>query len=1233
MNRSIWSFLRRVSVVAVLAFASVHGPVRAVDVKLEVTIFKASSTWHGHADSAVVMDVHHDNTHVASASAQSNGAGRALLRLRRIGTNQPYSLLPGDHVTVLEGGAAAYDEIIPTWGFDLDLSNKSVAGIVAPNIPVKIDLVTSDMVTVLESTTSQSDPIGRVTANFAEMTQDSLLRMTIDGETTRFLFLAMPLSATFDIAQGLIAGWATPGSTVLLSDDHGLLDAQDNLRTAFASTSPPYGGEWSVPSSRIAALPPGAKLIIDRTGPTGTNERVELIIPPLAVTFRWSNRLIEGNGPPVTAIVIQVGVGANMRASIETVTDDKGYFSTELLSDVPIEAGWWIRALHTMRPGFVMRAHADWLSIHLDMFGTTVKGITKVPNATVTCRLFDTARNLKRSVNTQSDSARSFACGFLGPNGTTDLVLDQIEPGDLLEIETNQGDPTLVNVPMLSAIANTEKGEIRGFANSSIAGGIIRVGRWREQRAVYVDAEIQPDGSYIASFEAMGGIAMGDNGSVEVKDTYGNSFSLGWSAVRISVWLGGHEGDWPTSVEGNAPLGRMVEVELLDPTGRRIGTGKGRTDILGSDVIVGGFWRVNLTDIAGLAYDAIAGDRLRVTAGDQIVELTVPPLDARLDVAAKSLTGQTLPNHELMIGYGRSPDRTTSIKITSGTDGSFDISGNALNDVLYNDDVWAQMALDGHSVGRGIPGPGLVVDLDDGRVDGWFPGATRVTGHVARGGRTVCVLDAETGRDATFSAACRDRDGSPIELNAGDTIGVDGGPSRQLGLTVPAFKVRLDSQIGLVIADVDGIDHLVMEPRETVMHDGRQWNPGRIERTINGHENFTIAIPSYERYHAQMRGAGYRFVGSLPGGHMVTRIDFLPLTNVEVNGASVCGPATPRKTVRIVLTNGSTTLGTFVGLASSMGAFSGQLEHSGMPIQAKAGNTLSMEVDGRSIGDFLVPPLNWRVERDLASPIGPSVDRVTGDALPSTVVDALAPVSDCLSFTNQPVEGIAAATVYRNRDQTDKNGVFGFELLPGVTGLGLGLAQLTDEGLRAYRKQLDLQIVAYPEEGLIELNSGAFEQGSVSIVRDGQPVLSTGVSTDARGVVTLAVPEGLRTGDIIESTMATMSDDARLEDLSADFSPGAELIIRTVANGNFHTQFQLRDGRSVTVVGQANDQGIYRLTPVNLSPRSSWGFDDIRAANVVLQIGDNDVEIVRIIVNPGETASPKVLFLPLLVRR
>lgn len=1230
MNVSSWFTIRLALIVVVLSIALNHRPASAADTQLEITLYKASSIWYGKPGAAVIVEIMHDGILVASATTKNTVSGRSFLRPQRPGTGEAYPIQPGDRLLIQEDGALLYDAVVPIWGLDVNAETQTIDGITKPDTRVTIDVVKSDLVTVLDSTSPRADVSGQVTVTSSMITADSIIRMTLDVDATRYIFLAMPLSVSVDLGRGIIQGWATPGSTVTVSDERGVLISEDHRRMVVNRTSSPYGGAWSIVSPRVTALSPGTKLTISRQGPTGASEKHDDIIAPLSVSFRWQERNGEGYGPSDALINIQAGVGGRVRASFDTMTDNVGRFAIDLPTDALVEPGWWIRAIYSPRSGFATWAHSVWSSARVNVYGTTVKGIADAAGSSITCTLFDRARNLKRRVNTLSDSSLSFVCGFIGPNGTADPVLDLIHPGDRLEIESSQGDPTILVVPTLTANADIEKGEVHGFA---IPGSAIHVGRWREHSAAYVDGKAQLDGSYAVSFASSGGIVRGDNGSIDVIDSNGNQFTMGWSAIRVTVWLGGQDGDWPTSVEGNAPMGRMVDVDLLDTQGRQIGTGHGRTDVLGSDVIAGEMWRLVLEDVAGVPYDAVPGDQLRITAGDQTVSMTVPPLVARLDVAARSLTGQTLPHHDVTIGYGRSPNRITSRRVISDRDGSFAISGSDLKEVLYNDDAWAEIRVDGHTIGRGVPGPGLVVDLDSSSVEGWLPGAAQVEGQITRGDQTVCPLFAATGRDAGFSATCRDPGGERVFLKAGDVISLDGGSNGRLGLTVPVFDIRLDSAKGAIVGDVDGVSSIAMEPLDTVMRGSHSWTQERMERSIRGREHFETAIPDYEQHRRQMRGTGYLFLGSLSDGNMVTRRDFIPLVNIQVGGGAVCGPATPRKAIRITVNDDTAVVGSFVGSSDESGAFNGLIENGGASVMVSAGNTVSMMVDGRNIDSFTVPPLAWSMERGILSVFGPVVDKVLGTAWPAVSVYALAPVGDCLSFTDQPGLGSHIPVIYRNRAVTNQRGEFEFELLPGVTGRGLGISEFTDEGLRAYRKQLDMQIVVYPEEGNVEAFGDPFVGGAIAVDRNGQSSAFSEVTADAKGRVAMVVRGGLTVGDVISATLGNASDKVLVVPLSVDWSSTSGLTVRTISNTPLQSVFKLRDGRLLTVVGRTDAQGDYRLVPGDLSGRSSWGFDSVAEARVEVPLGDNDLEVVRIAVNPDEGGRYGVAYLPLTLRR
>jgi hypothetical protein len=293
-----------------------------------------------------------------------------------------------------------------------------------------------------------------------------------------------------------------------------------------------------------------------------------------------------------------------------------------------------------------------------------------------------------------------------------------------------------------------------------------------------------------------------------------------------------------------------------------------------------------------------------------------------------------------------------------------------------------------------------------------------------------------------------------------------------------------------------------------------------------------------------------------------------------------------------------------------------------------------MDVDGRPVGAFTVPPLDWTIRRDVAADFSSIVDRLSGTAVPGVEVYGMAPVRDCPSSMTFTANGAAPSMSYWNSLKTGSSGTFTFDLLPGVAGTGLGVAQFTDDGLRAFRRQQDLRIVAYPEEGRIEVIAAPLADGTLIVRRAGREVARSAVSTDAAGLAVLATAaSGVRVGDVISATLGGESDDLTIVPLSVDFSATAGLIVRVKAASTLSIAFTFRDGRNLTVEGRTDAAGAYRLTSDALSARSTWRLDDIVSLRVTLAVEDNDVEVVRIDVSGRAPARAGRLFLPVALRR
>ncbi|MEO8084247.1 MAG: hypothetical protein ABI780_10520 [Ardenticatenales bacterium] len=1174
---------------------------------------------------------------IASGASKSNAAGLAVLYPRRPTDSTPYALQPGDHVVIREDDATALDVVLPAWGVDVAADADSVEGVVAPDARVMFEVLAEDGHSVVDTMSARADGAGHVRATSAAIRTairaGAAVRATVDADRVRYTFLAMALTVAVDVGRGTISGMATLGSTIAITDERGVLAEADRHRVVLGALGVQRLGEWSVTSPAVATLLAGTRLTVDRHGPMGASEQRGGETVALQIVYRVRQQRAEGHGPPDADLVIAMGKGTRTITSVEAATDANGDFAVDVPESAALAPGSWVRAIYSPSAAFSVQATARWAGLFVPVYGTTVRGAADRPDAPVSCTLFDPSGRLKLEARSRTDLNGSFYCGFLGPYGMVDPELALIQPGDRVEVGVDQGDPIVVRVPNLSAIADVAQSAISG---RGIPGAPLQIGWRRGQQTHHLDGAAEADGTFAVSLAADGGIALGDNGSLTVIDDSGNQFVLGWSAVKLTVWLGGQEGDWPTSVDGHAPPGRNVEVTLLDGAGREVGRGRTRTTGSNPNPLDGEHWLVFLADIGGVRYDAAPGDRVHVVAGDQTVDVVVPPLVANLDVAAHALTGRTIPDHTVLIGYGQSHD-LTSLSVTSGADGSFEVSGEALKEVLYNDDVWVQVDLDGHTVGRAVPGPGLVVDLDASTIGGWMPGATGVTGSVTRNGRVLCDLAATPGRDATFSAGCRaPNGGAVVPLEAADVIALDGDPRGHLGFTLPTFEVGIDWTDGFVRGTLDGVTHIRMEGTSGVLRNGVGSFLDNIEHDVSGREQLQVPIPSYATFRARLGGAGFRFIGTMPDGNMVVRQDYLPLANVEVAGAAVCGPASPGKRVRIEVASGGNRLGAFEGTVDATGLYNGIVTAygDGTPVRIAPGQTITMDVDGRPAGTYTVPPLDWTIGRGVAADFSSIVDRLSGTTVPGVEVYGKAPVGDCPSSLNFAANVPAPPMAYWGYLRSGSSGTFSFDLLPGVAGTGVGVALYTDEGLRAYRKQQDVRIVAFPDEGRIEAVGAPLVAGTLIVHRAGLDVARGVVATDAAGLAVLAtMPSGVRVGDVISATLGEESDDLTIVPLSVDFSAAAGLIVSARADTAVSTTFVLRDGRSLVVEGRTSAAGAYRLTPGDLSVRSTWRLDDVVSAQVTLAVEDNDVEVVRIDTGGNGSGRQGTVFLPVAYRR
>ncbi len=290
-----------------------------------------------------------------------------------------------------------------------------------------------------------------------------------------------------------------------------------------------------------------------------------------------------------------------------------------------------------------------------------------------------------------------------------DSELTVPEPGDTLEIAFVAGDPQLLYIPNLTARADVAADTVSGEAS---AGADVRVRVESAQGTPEVVAQADGSGAYQAQLGGAVDLQRPANGTVSVTDSGGVEFFTTWAAVQLTVSLGNSFSG--SFVAGNGPTWRTVRAQLFTPEGQL--AGEGRSLVFGGNVIIVGGSGVLMpqffltpTDIAGAPVEIRPGDKLRITAGDDVFELVLPPLDAVIFVQTDTVNGHSLPDSEVLVQIASGVTGGISAEATAMTDagGNFSHSFAGSWDIQYGDVVQLMVNAEGHLVLNTTIAPGL----------------------------------------------------------------------------------------------------------------------------------------------------------------------------------------------------------------------------------------------------------------------------------------------------------------------------------------------------------------------------------------------------------------------------------------------------------------------------------------------------------------------------------------------
>lgn len=1155
------------------------------------------------------------------------------------------NIRPGDTIRLIPQGGVTATLMVPTFAAGINVDGNTVVGNAPAGASLEVVLVHAGGTVTRTVGASAAGTYSLAFPEAADLVpgdHGSVKLALADGNTIWAEYAALMATSSLNARQA--SGDATPGDQVSV----GIRGAGGASKGTRTTTVQGGGTDWAVGGggggpggggpNAFGPLVAGDTFTVSvRSALPGASRYVEGVVPALTMQVDAATRRVRGTAPAGMAVEIeaQSPSGAVFRAMASADPGGApGAFVADMSAAVGIGPGWRVSAIVTIAPGLKVRMLDAIEQVRIGVHTNVVNGVAD-PGRTITVTVKAADGTQKGQQDTDANNAGTYNVNFGGggggPGGGGQAV--DFEVGDIVEVEFIRGDPVTIAIPPFTAKTDPATNMISGVAP---AGSTVTVTQGGGQNQRTVTAQAGAGGQYQADFTGQADIEPPMGGGVTARLASGHELFSTWAAVRMTMEIGDNY------VSGNGPAGREVSASLVD-SNITVNVAAGEDDVGGGGGPGGGGggggqWQVQFEDTLSQPVNIRVGDRVRATVGDDTFEVRVPELSGVAFVADDLINGKTTPNRTLSLTVQRLLGADSqAVEVTSDANGNFSHSFSGTFDVQFNDVIIFTTREQGHNIISRMTVPGLRLNLDEARLTGsWLPNVA-LSAALVSGGRTTTV-NAQTGADATF-ALVFESGGQRPTIAAGDvvTVRMPSKPGEELRLVVPELTVNgnLDANTAGGRATPGGVLRLTVQdafPRGGGFGPGGGGpggggQPGTGQRqvnsvTINADGTWSTGFqPQYDVAPGTRMFALYRE----PSGHLVERIRYVPIANVQHGGGKVCGYAAPRDAVEASMTDaGGATLATARGQAGYNSSFDLTLNGADqLPIQSAAGQTAKVKL-GAAAADVALP--------EISAAVTWGQPQITVTAPANTPFWVLRPAQSCL----EPAQGL----VFRGQTnaQGQANANVGFGIDPGE---GFELAFFTSGGHRFYRhvfRSLGRVYVATDK-----VTGRATPLSAVTVVlraSDGseRARATTKASSDGEFEVRFrsgTSPVNIQPTDVVHLEASGEAPDIAVEKLAFDWSKGDPIVLEAAPNRDVVLSIALANQPAVTFGVTTDEQGRWRFEAADIPPRAGWTLDDITGVRAVITTANEHLIISETgdtpVTPPPPTGRPRV-FIPLTLK-
>lgn len=1108
------------------------------------------------------------------------------------------TILPGDRLTLSRPNDRPLVVPVPELVVDLDAAGDRIGGRAPAGARLQLSIRAS----------AGSDPVERE----ARADADGRFLLELAGELDLVAGEARG-EARYDSPEGY--RFSTPFAALgaELSLGAPVLRGQASPGTAIeVEVEKPGGERFTLGPTRVVGDPSYA-LAGTRPLEVGDHVRIRQTGSPLpepaaahSVTLQAVTLVLDpdagrasGSGPADSPLQVSGDDMDGNEARWDLQAEADGSYDLELGDQITLGPGWRLRAAYPAAPGIDVGAVAVLRKARVGVGLPFGQGRVE-PGHLLTITLKSASGAIKARGRASSGDRGDYSMPF--GQGAAPAAGDRIE----IELDSLVGDPFVLSVPQLTAASDTENDRVTGMAPPDSSVDVFVNSAVGEPR---VTTRAGADGRYEADFGALLDLERPANGVARIRTLGGDEFVTTWAAMRLAVSVGSSiQGNYVT---GNGPIGRFVSVQLLTPAGEVVGQASGPVfagGIVGVPGSVGGLapqFFVQLADATGRPVQMQAGDSLRVVAGDERIEVEIPPIDAVVFVEGDRITGRTGPDLPITIRLADSPiSYDTTIETRSDAAGRFNVDLTGRRTIRFGDFIQLAPQVDGHEIFDIILAPGLVVDLDQAIVLGSLAPDLGLEVTLRRGAATL--FQQQTGTDATGAFLTRfpGADGSPFVLEPGDRLTVRPSDPTILPLELRLPALELDWDVA-----TDRVGGRTQADGELTLFSGLAY----ARADSFGFAQGWPAIAPDGRFEAEFvprvdLRPGHKLIALLrpPEGHYVTRSRTVPILNAEQAGPNACGFGAPRESLEVALDQAgqaqplasSSPISRFDGYFSTVHRDGAQ-----QPVKTAPGMRVATTLDAAPVA-LELPAL------DLAIDWQRGVLQAQG---PPNATWYISPAQPCVAQQQPTVLSIGPTSAVSG--QTDAEGKF-VTGIPGAyasPGAGFEIAFFEDDARssaydhRFFRQAYRALARIYIHGSRVDGRSNALDATRVALQdASGSELASQAVQAGTDGFYAVDLVDAVGDPVRIEAGQTVLLETPGerrpivVEPLEFDWSLGSPIYGKAPANRPVQLQLRLSSGAYLGLGLVSDAEGRIAFTEADLPPRGGWNLDDVIGVRLTL---------------------------------